>query len=81
MNPISRRSFLQTAALGAGVLASPSLAAQGGQGVPAPVPSAANGGRILKLGLIGCGWYGLVDVDAAFKVGGVEVIGVCDVDS
>jgi predicted dehydrogenase len=37
--------------------------------------------RTLKLGLIGCGWYGLVDVDAAFKVGGVEVVALCDVDS
>jgi predicted dehydrogenase len=81
MNPISRRSFLQTAALGAGIAASPSLGAQAGQSAPTPAPSAANTGRTLKLGLIGCGWYGLVDVDAAFKVGGVEVIGVCDVDS
>ncbi|MCX7825341.1 MAG: Gfo/Idh/MocA family oxidoreductase [Verrucomicrobiae bacterium] len=35
----------------------------------------------LKLGLIGCGWYGLVNVNAAFKVGGVEVLAICDVDS
>jgi predicted dehydrogenase len=35
----------------------------------------------LKIGLIGCGWYGMVDVKAAFKVGGVEVIALCDVDS
>ncbi len=34
----------------------------------------------LKLGLIGCGWYGMVDVRAAFKAGGVEVIALCDVD-
>ena len=34
----------------------------------------------LKCGLIGCGWYGMVDVRAAFKAGGVEVIGLCDVD-
>ena len=33
------------------------------------------------MGLIGCGWYGLVDVEAAFKVGGVEIVGICDVDS
>lgn len=35
----------------------------------------------IKLGLIGCGGYGLADVRAAFKVGGVEVIALCDVDS
>lgn len=35
----------------------------------------------IKLGLIGCGWYGMVDVRAAFKAGGVEVLAICDVDS
>jgi len=35
----------------------------------------------LKTGLIGCGWYGMVDVKAAFKVGGVEIVAVCDIDS
>lgn len=35
----------------------------------------------LKIGLIGCGWYGMVITNAALKVGGVEVIAVCDVDT
>jgi predicted dehydrogenase len=35
----------------------------------------------LKLGLIGCGNYGMTDVKAAFKAGGVEVAALCDVDS
>ncbi len=35
----------------------------------------------IRLGLIGCGWYGLVVTEAAFKAGGVEVIAVCDVDN
>jgi len=39
------------------------------------------GGAKLELGLIGCGWYGMVDLEAAFKVGGVECAGLCDVDS
>jgi predicted dehydrogenase len=43
--------------------------------------SGDSGGRKLKVGLIGCGWYGMVDVRAAFKVGGIEVIAVCDIDS
>ena len=38
---------------------------------------AADPDRKLKLGLIGCGWYGMVDVKAAFKVGGVEVDRAC----
>jgi len=42
---------------------------------------AADPDRKIKLGLIGCGWYGMVDVKAAFEVGGVEVIALCDVDS
>ena len=37
--------------------------------------------RKLKIGLIGCGWYGMVITKAALKIGGVEVIGVCDVDT
>src|SRR5690606_33244989 len=35
----------------------------------------------IKLGLIGCGWWGLIDARAALKAGGVEVVAVCDVDS
>jgi predicted dehydrogenase len=35
----------------------------------------------LKLGLIGCGWYGGVGLKAAFKAGGIEVVALCDVDS
>jgi Predicted dehydrogenases and related proteins len=35
----------------------------------------------LRIGLIGSGWYGMVITKAALQAGGVEVIGVCDVDS
>ena len=35
----------------------------------------------LGLGLIGAGWYGNVDAQAALKAGGVEIAAVCDVDS
>ncbi len=35
----------------------------------------------IRLGVIGCGWYGGVVLDAAFKAGGVEVVALCDVDS
>jgi predicted dehydrogenase len=67
--PTTRRQFVHAAAI-AGTLSS--------------FPSILRGAepdRKIKLGLIGCGWYGLVDVEAAFKVGGVEVVALCDVDS
>jgi predicted dehydrogenase len=35
----------------------------------------------LKLGLIGCGWWGMIDAKAALKAGGVEIVALCDVDS
>jgi len=37
--------------------------------------------RKLKIGLIGAGWYGMVVTEAALKVGGVEVVAVCDIDT
>lgn len=37
--------------------------------------------RKLKIGLIGAGWYGMVITEAALKVGGVEVVAVCDIDT
>jgi predicted dehydrogenase len=71
MNPtFTRRQFLGTTLTGA--LAGSAWATRGAD-VPGP--------RKLKLGLIGSGWYGMVDVQAAFKVGGVEVIAICDVDT
>jgi len=35
----------------------------------------------LKTGLIGCGGYGMSNIRAVFKVGGVEIIALCDIDS
>jgi len=35
----------------------------------------------LKTGLIGCGGYGMSNIRAAFKVGGVEIVALCDIDS
>ncbi|MEI6467036.1 MAG: twin-arginine translocation signal domain-containing protein, partial [Verrucomicrobiota bacterium] len=63
MTPLNRRQFLGTAALGAVALSQSRVRAADGAAV----------GRTLKLGLIGCGWYGMVDVKAAFKAGGVDV--------
>lgn len=35
----------------------------------------------IKTGLIGCGWYGMVDTKAALKTEAMEMVAVCDVDS
>ena len=35
----------------------------------------------LRLGVIGMGWYGMVDAKAALKAGGAEIAAICDVDS
>jgi predicted dehydrogenase len=70
MNTATRRQFLQATAVSALALSQ----------FPT-VLRAADPDRKLKLGLIGCGWYGMVDIKAAFQVGGVEVIALCDVDS
>lgn len=70
MKHITRRHFLQSAALGAAAL---------GQ-LPASL-GAVETGRKLRMGLIGCGGYGMANVRAAFKVGGVEMVAICDVDS
>ena len=70
MNPLNRRQFLGTAA---GALALSQLPARGA--------ASAAGSRPVKLGLIGCGWWGMVVVKAAFKAGGAEVVALCDVDN
>ncbi|HEX5819163.1 MAG TPA: Gfo/Idh/MocA family oxidoreductase [Gemmatimonadales bacterium] len=44
-------------------------------------PAVAQAQPTVKLGLIGCGWYGGVVLDAAYKAGGVELLAACDVDS
>jgi predicted dehydrogenase len=70
MNTATRRQFLQTTAASALALSQ----------FPA-ILRAADPDHKLKLGLIGCGWYGMVDLKAALQVGGVEVVALCDVDS
>ena len=70
MERMNRRRFLGTAA--AGTLALNALVRRS---------SAAAAAEKIKLGLIGSGSYGLSDVRAAFKAGGVDVIALCDVDT
>jgi predicted dehydrogenase len=68
MPQLNRRQFIGAAAVGAATLAQSSLGAA--------EPSAAP----LRLGLIGCGGYGMTNVRAALKAGGVTFTAICDVD-
>jgi predicted dehydrogenase len=70
MNAISRRHFLQATAVSTLAVSQ----------VPAVIEGAQDE-RKLKMGLIGCGWYGRVDAKAAIEAGGVEFVALCDVDS
>lgn len=70
MDRMNRREFIGTAAAAPLVI----------DGVLRPSLAGNENQPKLKLGLIGCGWYGMVDVRAAFKIGGVEVVALCDVD-
>jgi len=64
---MQRRVFLGTLAAGAAA-----LGRRGG---------ADEAKKKVRLGVIGCGWYGGVVLDAAYRAGGVEALALCDVDS
>ncbi len=66
---MNRRKFLEKASISSAAIVS-----------SFNIPAFAKDKK-LKIGLIGCGWYGMVITKAALKVGGVEVIGICDVDT
>lgn len=67
---MKRRRFLEMSAMGTAAVASSLY-----------IPKLHQEQRKLKIGLIGAGWYGMVVTTAALKAGGVEVTGICDVDS
>ncbi len=66
---MKRKEFLKMSSLGSAALASSLYIPHSWQE------------RKLRIGLIGAGWYGMVITTAALRAGGVEVIGVCDVDT
>jgi predicted dehydrogenase len=68
---MDRRNFLQGAAA---VLASGALSSA--QSLTGPRPT----GKRRRVGLIGCGWYGKIDLLRLIQVEPVEVIALCDVD-
>ena len=63
----TRRNFLGTAAAGTMVASSTRAFAQNE--------------KKIRLGVIGVGWYDMVDAKAALKAGGAEITAICDVDS
>jgi len=69
MSRANRRTFLEVSAAAAGTLA---LGASAGRAEETPK---------LRMGLIGAGGYGMADARAALKLGGTEIVAVCDVDS
>ena len=46
----------------------------------APYAQAALDGKRRRVGLIGCGWYGKIDLIRLIQVAPVEVVSLCDVD-
>ena len=66
--PMNRRQFLQT-----GTAASFAIAA-------APAFTAEFGDMKKRVGLIGTGWYGKIDLLRLIQVAPVEVVSLCDVD-
>src|SRR5687767_6160840 len=65
---MNRRDFLKTSAV---ALAATALA---------PHVAGAADQKTLRAGLIGCGWYGKVDLFRLIQVAPVEVVSLCDVD-
>lgn len=70
METMNRRKFIGTTVAGTMAMTNILYANSGSTNKPN-----------LKIGLIGCGGYGMANIRAAFKVGGVEVIALCDIDS
>src|SRR5579863_194285 len=65
---MNRRQFVYTSAAGLAWLASARAEQSGDQ-------------KKLRVGLIGCGWYGKTDLFRLIQVSPVEVVSLCDVDS
>ena len=71
MSNMNRRQFMERATAGTMAMVS----AVHGQS------EHNTGKRKIKIGLIGCGGYGMANIRNAFKAGGVEVVTLCDIDS
>lgn len=69
---MNRRTFLHTSTAAGLALSATSLKNYGAE---------LTGGKTLKVGLIGSGWYGKCDLLRLIQVAPVEVVGLCDVDT
>ncbi|MBR5757001.1 MAG: Gfo/Idh/MocA family oxidoreductase, partial [Thermoguttaceae bacterium] len=67
---MQRRNFLKYAGLGSAAIAA-------GPAVFGDEPSSE---KLYRVGLIGAGWYGKMDLFRLIQVANVEVVSVCDVD-
>src|ERR1035437_6653493 len=65
---MDRRQFLKTGAAGLALSAARGYAAEFADRPP------------LRVGLIGCGWYGKSDIFRLVQVAPVEIVSLCDVD-
>ncbi len=65
---MQRRTFIQAGSAGLGLAAL------------APGVFAAEDSKPIRVGLIGCGWYGKADVLRLIQVSPVDVVSLCDVD-
>jgi len=71
MSNINRRQFIERAVAGTVVMA----------GTVRGQSENNTGKRKIKIGLIGCGGYGMANIRNTFKAGGVQVVALCDIDS
>jgi len=69
MTTVARRGFYRTTA-GAGAVVQ----------MPAAVSNAETS-QTVKLGAVGCFWYGMANLQATFKAGAVHIVPMCVVDS
>src|SRR5499427_2473895 len=67
---MNRRKFLQTSGLGCAAIALTKL----------PIFAAELADQKKRVGLIGSGWYGKIDLLRLIQVAPVEVVSLCDVD-
>jgi len=72
VNPLTRRDFLKKSSIAASAVALGALEISRS--------AYAAGSDQLKVGLIGCGWYGKSDLCRLIQVAPVEVVSLCDVD-
>ena len=68
MNAMNRREFVQSSVAGLALSAAGRYRAQAADSPP------------LRVGLIGCGWYGKSDIFRLVQVAPVEIVSLCDVD-